>query len=233
MHVFYVEEIAAELVQLSEEESFHLSKVVRLKIGDKVFVTDGKGKFCEANVVEVHQKHSKLSIINTKTEFGKLNYNLSIAIAPTKNIDRFEWFLEKATEIGIDTIYPILCEKSERDVIKNERLEKIIMAAMKQSVAAYKPVLNGLAFFNEILKAKHSQKFIAHCHDIEKEDLSKICKPNGDVLILIGPEGDFSLKEIEQASLVGFVPIKLGNKRLRTETAGIVACNMVSIVNGS
>ena len=232
MHVFYIEEIAAELVQLSEEESFHLSKVVRLKIGDKVFVTDGKGKFCEATVVDVHQKHSKLAIINTKTEFGKLNYNLSIAIAPTKNIDRFEWFLEKATEIGIDTIYPILCEKSERDVIKNERLEKIIMAAMKQSVAAYKPVLKGLASINEVLKARHSQKFIAHCHDIEKEDLSKICKPYGDVLILIGPEGDFSKTEIHQAIQAGFLSVTLGNKRLRTETAGIVACNMVSIVNG-
>jgi 16S rRNA (uracil1498-N3)-methyltransferase len=231
VHVFYIEEIDAEIVQLVEEESYHLSKVVRLRIGDKVFLTDGSGKFCDAIVIDVHQKYSKLKIIQTKLNYGKVKYNLSIAIAPTKNIDRFEWFLEKATEIGIDTIYPILCEKSERDVIKNERLEKIIMAAMKQSVSAYKPVLKDLKPFKEIIKESKAQKFIAHCHEIEKVDLFKVCQPFMETIILIGPEGDFSQKEIQQAIEADFLSVTLSNKRLRTETAGIVACNMVSIIN--
>jgi 16S rRNA (uracil1498-N3)-methyltransferase len=231
MHVFYIEEIASEIVQLSDEESYHLSKVLRLKLGSNVYLTNGKGIFCEASVIDNHQKYSKLKITNTKTDYGKLNYNLSIAIAPTKNIDRFEWFLEKATEIGIDTIYPMVCEKSERDVIKNERLEKIIMAAMKQSVAAYKPVLKEIKPFKEIIKNNTAQKFIAHCHGTTKQDIIKICKPTESTIILIGPEGDFSKLEIESALQNGFLPVTLGNKRLRTETAGIIACNMVSIIN--
>jgi 16S rRNA (uracil1498-N3)-methyltransferase len=157
---------------------------------------------------------------------------LTIGVAPTKNIDRFEWFLEKSTEIGIDRVIPLLCRYSERKEIKPERLEKVMVSAMKQSIKAYLPVLSPLQTFKEAIKSQFSgQKFIAHCYEGEKQLLRDAVVRGKDVLILIGPEGDFSNEEVELAINEGFVPISLGNSRLRTETAALVACHTVNLIN--
>jgi len=193
---------------------------------------DGKGGFYEAEIVEAHHKGCVLSVIEKKTDFGKKDFHLHMAIAPTKNIDRFEWFLEKCTEIGIDEITPLLSEHSERKVIKPERLEKILVSAMKQSVKAYLPKLNELTLLNDFLKHETSaDKFIAHCNPGDKNHLKNIIQPKQDALILIGPEGDFSVDEVEAAKEHGFAEISLGEARLRTETAGVVACHIVNLAN--
>ena len=161
---------------------------------------------------------------------GKRNYKLHIAIAPTKNIERFEWFIEKATEIGIDEITPIVCRFSERKIIKPERLERIINSAAKQSVKAFFPTLNPLCTFDELLQQSHAKgKFIAHCYDGDKKLLKKAIAGCDDMLILIGPEGDFSKDEIEKATHAGYKQVTLGDSRLRTETAGIMACATIAI----
>jgi 16S rRNA (uracil1498-N3)-methyltransferase len=155
-----------------------------------------------------------------------------MAVAPTKNNDRFEWFLEKATEIGISEITPIICEQSERKVLKKERLDRIILSAMKQSLKAYKPQLNDPISFNAFISKQHpGQKYIAHCHQGPKHSLLKEAKSSEPLLILIGPEGDFSVKEIEMAVNQGFIPITLGSARLRTETAALAACHTIALIN--
>lgn len=249
MTLFYCPTIATATI-LSEEESQHAVKVLRMQIDDEFTVVDGKGGFYKARITQPHHKHCGFEILDTQLEVGKRNYKLHIAIAPTKNIERLEWFIEKATEIGIDSITPIICRYSERKIVKEERLEKIIVSAAKQSVKAYFPTLNPLCTFDELLK-KHTatQKFIAHCYTsplnplpeerekIEENRLydkrllqTEIVK-NNDVLILIGPEGDFSMKEVQKALSMGFQPVSLGESRLRTETAGVVACHTVALIN--
>ncbi len=217
---------------LSEEESKHAVRVLRLQAGDNIEIVDGVGGYYKAKITNPHPKHCEFEVYETYTEFGKRNYKLHIGIAPTKNIERVEWFIEKCTEIGIDEITPLLCRFSERKIIKPERLEKIIVSAAKQSLKAYFPKLNPLIGFNDFLaKADASQKFIAHCYDLEKEPLQKICERSADTLILIGPEGDFSQEEVELAISKQFKAVSLGSSRLRTETAGVVACHTVSLIN--
>ncbi|MEI6753876.1 MAG: 16S rRNA (uracil(1498)-N(3))-methyltransferase [Paludibacter sp.] len=229
MTLFYCPTIATITI-LSEEESQHAVKVLRLQTGDEIAVVDGVGGYYKARITNPHPKHCGFEIVETNTHFGKRNYKLHIAIAPTKNIERLEWFIEKATEIGIDEITPVICRYSERKFVKEERLEKIIVSAAKQSVKAYFPVLNPVCTFEELLKNHAaSQKFIAHCYDDEKKLLQNEIKKASDVLILIGPEGDFSKEEVQNAILKGFVPVSLGDSRLRTETAGIVACCTISL----
>jgi 16S rRNA (uracil1498-N3)-methyltransferase len=231
MSLFYVPALSSGLV-LSEEESQHAVKVLRMQVGDALTVVDGTGGFYKARITNPHPKHCAFEITETILEYGKRNYRLHIAIAPTKNIERLEWFIEKATEIGIDEITPIVCRFSERKVIKAERLEKIIVSAAKQSVKAYFPKLNPLCTFDELIKTcQASQKFIAHCYEEDKRLLQTEIQPSEDVLILIGPEGDFSKEEIQKALSVGFIPVSLGNSRLRTETAGVVACHTVCLRN--
>jgi len=231
MALFYVPNLAYGNV-LPEEESQHAVKVLRLQIGDEIVVVDGAGGYYKAQITNPHPKHCDFEIIETQTKFGKRDYRLHIAIAPTKNIERFEWFIEKATEIGIDEITPIISRFSERKIVKEERLEKIIVSAAKQSVKAYFPKLNSLFTFDELMKKHHaSQKFIAHCYEEDKKLLQNEIKKSSDILILIGPEGDFSKEEVQKAISLGFVPVSLGNSRLRTETAGVVVCNTVAIVN--
>ncbi|MCA1759298.1 MAG: 16S rRNA (uracil(1498)-N(3))-methyltransferase, partial [Bacteroidales bacterium] len=221
MQLFYVPNVAKSEIVLDETESKHAIRVLRLNAGDKVQVVDGAGGFYTAEITEPHPKKCKLSILESHKEFGKRQFKLHIAIAPTKNIDRFEWFLEKATEIGIDEITPLLCEHSERKNIKPDRLEKILVSAMKQSVKAYLPKLNPLVPYNNFIKLNGtSQKFIAHCNVGEKPHLKNEIEKGGNVIILIGPEGDFSPDEVEQAKTNGFREISLGPSRLRTETAG-------------
>jgi 16S rRNA (uracil1498-N3)-methyltransferase len=232
MQLFYVPNVAENEIVLDETESKHAIRVLRLNVGDKIQVVNGKGGFFLAEITQPHPKKCKLSILESHTEFGKRRFNLHMAIAPTKNIDRFEWFLEKATEIGIDEITPVLCEHSERKTIKPDRLEKILVSAMKQSVKAYLPKLNPMVSFNEFLiKNEGEQKYIAHCNEGEKEHLQNEVEKEKSVTILIGPEGDFSPEEVEQAKKNGFCEISLGSSRLRTETAAIVACHIVNLVN--
>lgn len=232
MQLFYIPEIVGNTVTLDADESKHAVKVLRLSSGDKIQIVDGNGGFYLAEILDARPKSCSISILETRKEFEKRNFSLHIAIAPTKNIDRFEWCLEKCTEIGIDTITPLLSEHSERKVIKPERLEKILVSAMKQSVKAYLPKLNELTRFEELIKADfQGEKYIAHCNDGEKQHLQKLVSRGKDVLILIGPEGDFSPEEVEQAKAAGFTEISLGNARLRTETAGVVACHIVNLAN--
>jgi len=231
MSLFYVPTLSSGHV-LPEEESQHAVKVLRLKVGEEITLIDGVGGFYKARITNPHPKHCSFEITETILEYGKRDYHLHIAIAPTKNIERLEWFIEKTTEIGIDEITPIICRFSERKVIKAERLEKIIVSAAKQSLKAYLPILNPLCSFDELLKNHHaSQKFIAHCYDDDKRLLQNEIQTSKDVLILIGPEGDFSKEEVQKSLSAGFIPVSLGNSRLRTETAGVVACHTVSLLN--
>ncbi len=232
MQLFYFPDISGSEVVLNETESRHAVKVLRLTEGSRVQIIDGKGGFYEAEISVAHHKKCKLLITNSIQEFEKKDFKLHIAIAPTKNIDRYEWFLEKCTEIGIDEITPLLSEHSERKIIKPERLNKILVAAMKQSLKAYLPKLNTITNFNEFISNSNSpNKYIAHCNDGDKVHLKNCIKPGEDILILIGPEGDFSDEEVALAKENGFTEVSLGTARLRTETAGVVACHIANLMN--
>jgi len=184
-------------------------------------------------IKQVDKRNLKLEVLHKQSGFGKKPYRIHIAIAPTKNIDRFEWFLEKATEIGIDEITPIICEHSERTIIKPERLERVIIAAMKQSIKAFKPTLKQAISFKEFIlqPLPGNLKFIAVCEAENRQLLQEVCRRNEEYFILIGPEGDFSPEEINLAKQSGFIPVSLGNSRLRTETAGVVACHICNLIN--
>lgn len=217
---------------LPTEESYHCIKVLRKQVGDKIFVTDGQGHFFDAEITEANPKQCIVDIINTINSPKYWDFYLQIAFAPTKNIDRTEWFAEKATEIGIDKFSPLLCRFSERKEIKKPRLEKILVSAMKQSQKANLPEFGDMVSFSEFIKKDFSgQKFIAHCYEGEKPLLSTAYEKGSDVLILIGPEGDFNPEEVKMAIDNGFEPISLGTARLRTETAALVAANTIQILN--
>ena len=207
-------------------------RVLRLQAGDELEVVDGAGGYYFAVVTNPHPKHCEFQIKETITEYGKRDYRLHIAIAPTKNIERLEWFIEKCTEIGVDEITPILCRFSERKIIKPERLEKIIVSAAKQSLKAYFPILNPMCSFRDFIQQTTvSQKFIAHCYEQDKQLLQQVYQKSSDAVILIGPEGDFSPEEVQAAIQHQFQPVSLGSSRLRTETAGIAACHTVALMN--
>lgn len=231
MHIFYQSNIEQENY-LSSEESKHAIKVLRLSTGDKIQVFDGKGSIFTAEISSNKGKAIKITILK-KEEFEKRNdFSIHIAITPTKNINRFEWFLEKTTEIGINEISPILCERSERKIINNERLERILIAAIKQSKNPFLPKLNELISFDNFLSRYNKLNgYIAHCNNDNMISLKNQYKKNSDALILIGPEGDFSPVEVEKAISKGYKEINLGTSRLRTETAGIVACHTINLIN--
>jgi 16S rRNA (uracil1498-N3)-methyltransferase len=233
MHIFYTPDLDANTYTLSEEESRHCSKVLRLVKGDQVMLIDGKGGFYEAEILEEHKKQVTLRVLKSTQEYQKRNHHLHIAIAPTKNIDRLEWFLEKCTEIGIDEITPIICDRSERRIIKEDRLDKVITAAVKQSIQAYHPVLNPATSLTTLIeRSTDAIKMIAHCVDGEpRQFISQIIEPHLKYLILIGPEGDFTENEILLALQNGFKPLTLGYTRLRTETAGVAACFEINYLN--
>ena len=234
MHIFYTPEITADSTaySLSEEESKHAIRVLRLEVDDQVQLVDGQGGFYTANIADAHPKRTILRIISSEPHYGKRNHYLHIAVAPTKNIERLEWFLEKATEIGIDEVTLLLCQRSERKDAKVERLNKIITSAVKQSIKAYHPMLNALTSFDQLIhKPFEGQKFIAHCLPEAKVALASALRLKGKCLVLIGPEGDFSEKEIADALQNGFEPITLGDSRLRTETAALEACFEVNFLN--
>jgi 16S rRNA (uracil1498-N3)-methyltransferase len=232
MNLFYTPDIQNQFYQLDEIESKHCIRVLRLKEEDIIHLIDGKGSLFKAKIIDAHPKRCTVECIETKTEFGKLNYKLHIALAPTKNMDRTEWFMEKCTEIGIHEFTPLLCQHSERKVVKHERLFKVITSAVKQSLKAYHPILNEQTKFSQLVTAPFDgEKYIAHCNKGEKTHLKNLYRANQNALILIGPEGDFSVEEVNLAKENGFQEITLGESRLRTETAGIVACNIISLEN--
>ena len=230
MQLFYLENPENEII-LSSEESKHTTKVLRKKYGDVLEFTDGKGNFYKAEITVADSRKCRLKIVSSEQKGKQHNYHLHIAIAPTKNMDRFEWFLEKATEIGIDEITPIICSRSERKVIKTQRCNRILLSAMKQSLKFHLPKLNEAISFQEFTNQNfEGRKYIAHC---EKSDKLELRKENAAerTLILIGPEGDFSTTEIEMALQNQFKAVSLGTSRLRTETAGIVAVHTININN--
>jgi 16S rRNA (uracil1498-N3)-methyltransferase len=227
MQLFYCPEVFEGSSCLSKEESKHCVKILRKQEGDTIHLIDGLGTFYKVKITLASPKQVLFKIEKTWKEELR-PYSLHIAIAPTKNNDRFEWFLEKVTEIGIDEITPIICDHSERKVIKNERMEKIILAASKQSLKAKLPLLNPAISFKEFLSKQHlSDCFIAHCEEQDKTSLQSVVSKN--TLILVGPEGDFSSNEIERALSKGIKAVNLGKSRLRTETAGIVACHTIAL----
>lgn len=233
MQLFYTPELTSSTKQFtfSKEESKHIVRVLRKKEGDLLQITNGKGFMFSAKIILTDQKNCMVEVISYEFQEPK-SYKLHLAVAPTKMNDRYEWFLEKATEIGIDTITPILCDRSERKVIKKERFDKIIQAATKQSLSAYFPELKPLTPFQEFISSHADvQLFIAHCEEEEKKSLKHALEIHKDVTILIGPEGDFSPKEIALALENNYIPVTLGETRLRTETAAIVACHSVAFLN--
>ncbi|HJF72551.1 MAG TPA: 16S rRNA (uracil(1498)-N(3))-methyltransferase [Butyricimonas virosa] len=232
MHLFYTPDITTNEYTLPEEESKHCIKVLRLEVGNEIFLIDGKGGFYRCEIIQAQPKRCEVRCVEKTEEYGKRAFHIHIAIAPTKNIERIEWFLEKCTEIGIDEITPLLCDHSERKVIKEDRLEKVIISAMKQSLKAYLPKLNPLTEFSRFVKNNPSTlQCIAHCDEGYKKSLQEIYQPGQDITILIGPEGDFSGNEITLALENNFIPVTLGESRLRTETAGIVACHSINFMN--
>jgi 16S rRNA (uracil1498-N3)-methyltransferase len=234
MHLFYTPDINPQVSQyfLNEEESKHCIRVLRLGVNDEVQLIDGKGGLYVARIKDAHPKRTILDIVSVTEEYNKRNHYLHIAVAPTKNIERLEWFLEKATEIGIDEVSLIICQRSERKEAKVDRLNRIITSAIKQSLKAYHPVLNEAISFSKFLeKPFDGQKFIAHCEEGEKAGLRDIIQPKEKYLILIGPEGDFTPDEISSALNNGYKAITLGTSRLRTETAALEACFEANFLN--
>jgi 16S rRNA (uracil1498-N3)-methyltransferase len=234
MQLFYAPEITLPRYTLSEEESKHCIRVLRMGRGDELHITDGRGTMYRCKIVDDNVKRCMVEVISQEEEFEKLPYELSIGIAPTKNIDRLEWFLEKATEVGTSEIYPLLCDHSERKEIKHERELRVITSAVKQSLKAYHPTLHELTSVRKLISMPFDgEKFIAHCNSElgEREYLGKLIKKGGKTLILIGPEGDFSPEEINFPLQNGFKAISLGKERLRTETAALVATVVTATIN--
>lgn len=220
-------------VTFNKEESRHIIKVLRMEEGDSFKITNGKGSFFDAEIKNANPKACLVKILSEETQ-KPLPYQLHLAVAPTKLNDRYEWFLEKATEIGISEITPIICDHSERKIIKPERYEKILQSAMKQSLKTYLPILNEAVSLKDFLNSENSYddiKCIAHCEETDKKSLKSVLLPHKRITILIGPEGDFSSEEIELSKKSGYISVALGESRLRTETAAIVACLSVAFIN--
>ncbi len=233
MQLFYNQTLteSSEEVKFSREESKHIAKVLRKKEGDTLHITNGKGYLFTANISFSNPSQCHATIISFVKQEPR-SYTLHLAVAPTKMNDRYEWFLEKATEIGIDEITPIICDHSERKVIKAERFERILLSATKQSLQYFLPKLNPAISFSEFISQKNEdQLLIAHCEETQKRSLKDVVIPKTSTTILIGPEGDFSTKEIDLAIQSGYMPITLGETRLRTETAAMVAAHSVAFIN--
>ncbi len=233
MQLFYNPDLTQDYpdFSFSREESKHIVRVLRKMEGDILHITNGKGWLFTAEIVSANPNNCKVRVVDKELQSTR-PYKIHMAVAPTKMNDRYEWFLEKATEIGVDSITPIICENSERRTIKKERYNKIIQSAMKQSLQCYLPNLNEACSFIDFIKKNHDgQKFVAHCEDTDRKSFKNELKTNQDITILIGPEGDFSVKEITTAIDKTYIPVTLGKTRLRTETAAIAACHTISLVN--
>ncbi len=228
MNIFYKPDIKEETLVLDPEESMHCSRVLRSRIGDRIQLIDGRGGYYEAEIMDNNPKATHIQIINKQLDYKPLPYMLHMAIAPTKNMDRFEWFIEKATEIGISRITPILCTRSERKHVRTDRLVKVMIAAAKQSEKAYFPIIDDLVPYKEWIRKQQGEHcYIAHCMEGEVKNLSQI-SIHDSLTVAVGPEGDFTPEEVDAALEAGFGPLSLGTYRLRTETAGIYVCAAVS-----
>ena len=232
MQLFYAPDIKMS-PELPEEEALHCLRVLRLGAGSRVRLTDGRGFFYDAVLSSVAGKRCAVSVEKVSPWEKTWRGHLHMAVAPTKNMDRMEWFVEKAVEIGVDELTFLNCRYSERRMVKLERVEKIMVSAMKQSLKAVLPKLNGMLPFDEFVRKEHGgQRFIAHCHEGRKEPLKSLLHAGENATILIGPEGDFSAEEVEAALALGFSSVSLGASRLRTETAALAACHTFSLLNG-
>ncbi|WP_242928058.1 16S rRNA (uracil(1498)-N(3))-methyltransferase [Pontibacter vulgaris] len=232
MHLFYTPDIASDIFTLPEDESKHCTRVLRLQHGDTVYLVDGVGGMYTAIIQDAHPKRCQLQVIDKQVEFGKLPYYVHIAVAPTKNMDRMEWFVEKAVEIGVSEISFLLCEHSERRELKTDRLEKIAISAMKQSQKGYLPLLNALQSYQRFVQTCDAKNtFIAHLEDDATKSVKDYYRHGLPHCIMIGPEGDFSKNEIAAAYNAGIRPVTLGQSRLRTETAALVACHTLHVLH--
>ncbi|AVR46405.1 16S rRNA (uracil(1498)-N(3))-methyltransferase [Christiangramia fulva] len=233
MQLFFNPEITSKDSQVlfPRDESRHIVKVLRKNEGDLLNITNGRGDFFKAEIIQADIKQCVAKIISSEKE-PPPPYHLHLMVAPTKMNDRYEWFLEKSTEIGVQEITPVICDHSERKVVKLNRFERVLQSAVKQSLHFRMPQLNEPLNFKEIIsKYNTGNRYIAHCEETQKAYLQQKIKKGEDVVILIGPEGDFSSGEIELAIKNGWIPVSLGDSRLRTETAAIVACHTVALLN--
>lgn len=231
MNLFYQPLLTEGTLHLDADESRHVVKVLRKKKGDVIKLTDGKKSFYDVRILNPDAHRCTFEIIKKIPEASR-DYSIHIAISPTKNADRIEWFVEKAVEFGIDEITLMECDHTERQHLKVERLEKMAVSAMKQSLRASLPIIHPLTNFrNVILSSSSSEKFIAHVDNENQNHLIKITKPASSYLLLIGPEGDFSEEELHLAAARGFTKVSLGPSRLRTETAGLAACHILNLAN--
>ena len=229
--LFFAPDISSN-PELPDDEAQHCIRVLRLKEGDVITVTDGKGFFYEATIENGHPKHCRVSVTKHWQQIPLRDYHIHLAVAPTKNLDRMEWFVEKATEIGVDTVTFLQCRYSERDQIKTQRLYKAAVSAIKQSQKALLPEINELIDFHQFIALDRTDiRMIAHCTGNDRHLIKNIYTPDHDALILIGPEGDFSRDEIDDALSSGFIPVTLGQSRLRTETAALMACHTIHLLN--
>lgn len=230
MILFYQPQIPQGVFHLDEDESKHCVKVLRKKPGDSIDLTDGSGSFYKAIIQDADSRKCVFTITETRQQ-GSRPFHLHIAISPTKNADRIEWFVEKAVEFGVDEISLIECEHTERSYIRHDRLEKVAVSAMKQSLKAYLPKIHPLLSFPEIIETKTRSKYIAYVDSSNPVHLMNAAKDSNDVIVLIGPEGDFSEEELQQAGKHGFQKVSLGSSRLRTETAGLAACHIINLLH--
>ena len=234
MHFFLIDDLKGQTTCLDRESSHHAIRVLRLRHGQRIHITNGLGLMAEAEITGSDPDRCGIQIIRLQHQYNKRPYHLHVAIAPTKSADRFEWFLEKATEIGIDAVTPILCDRSERKSVRHDRSIKIIQTAMLQAGHAFQPVLNAMIPLREFLSERnHIPMYMAHCKSEQTNHLVHMIRPGEDGIVLIGPEGDFSDLEIDFARKQGARDTSLGISRLRTETAGLVACHTYGIMNQS
>lgn len=234
MQLFYTPDFVTDTYTLSEEESAHCVKVLRAVAGDSLRFTDGRGTLITARVEIADKRATVVRAVERAADPRPLPYDLTVACAPTKNTDRFEWFVEKAVEVGCGRVVPLCCDRSERRVIKEDRLRKIAVSAMKQSLKCTLTEVDAMTSFDDFIRADHGDAllFIAHCDPSDdKRLLRDMVEPGRGVVVLIGPEGDFSPEEVERARTAGFRPVSLGESRLRTETAALASVMTVALVN--
>ena len=234
MQLFFHPDLDSDLVQLSREESLHCVKSLRMRQGDTISITDGKGTLVQGEILIADTSACSVQVVSRSFQPTRANYHLHIAVAPTKNPDRIEWFIEKAVEIGIDEITPLITHNSERSRINSSRLNKIAISALKQSLHIHLPIINPETTFSEFIQKDFSAvKMICHGHYASPLTISQACPPSHDAVLIIGPEGDFSPEEISLADSQNYLPVTLGSSRLRTETAALVAVCAISQINES
>jgi 16S rRNA (uracil1498-N3)-methyltransferase len=236
MHLFYIVEPISGFLTFSEQESRHCVKALRLKVGDELFLTDGKGNLYKGKMRDNNMKACQVEVLEQVTDYPRMPYHLHIGVAPTKNSDRLEWFIEKAVELGVTEITALACEHSEHTTVKSDRIQRLMIAALKQSLRIDLPTFTPSTPFADFIREnqdRYPQKYIAYCGDLAENPplLQALCQPRQDTLVLIGPEGDFSPQEVQLAVHHGYTPVSLGQFRLRTETAALLACAGVKIAN--